>query len=114
MPYGRGKKIMKLANLKIDQKKSGFTQFLLTDVKPWYEYADGKRTDKQLGYSCEVALPKQQLDKITVHVAKLDLKIEPKMQRVDFHNLDISLYPDFRNPSEVGVKATADDVREVG
>lgn len=103
---------MKLNSLKIDTKKSGFEQFLLTDVSPWYEYADGKRTEKLLGYTCEVALPAHQLDKIRVHVTG-EVAIKPRLQQVNFKNLEISLYPNFSNPSEAGLKCTADAIQEV-
>lgn len=103
---------MKMTNLVLDPEKSGFTQFLLTDVKPWYNYKNGKRTDEKLGTTCEVALPQHQLDKISVHIAG-EISLKPRLQQVAFKNLEISLYPNFSNPSEAGIKAQAESVREV-
>lgn len=103
---------MKINSLKIDTKNSGFDSFLLTAVKPWYAYEGGKRTDKLLGYSCEVALPQHELDKITVHVTG-EVAIKPRLQQVAFKGLDISLYPNFSNPAEAGLKCTAEAIQEV-
>lgn len=103
---------MKLNSLKIDVEKSGFSQFLLTAVRPWYAYEDGKKTDKLMGYSCEVALPQHDLDKITVHVTG-EVALKPRLQQVAFKGLDISLYPNFNLPSEAGIKAEASSVQEV-
>ena len=103
---------MTLNSLKIDVKNSGFDSFLLTAIKPWYAYEDGKKTDRLLGYSCEVALPAHELDKITVHVNG-EVALKARLQRVSFKNLDISLYPNFSNPSEAGLKCTAESIQEV-
>ena len=97
---------MKINSLKIDTKNSGFDSFLLTNVTPWYAYEGGKKTDKLLGYTCEVALPKHALDKIKVHVSS-EVALKPRLQSVSFKNLEISLYPNFTNPSEAGIKAEA-------
>lgn len=103
---------MQLNSLKIDTKNSGFDQFLLTGVTPWYAYADGKKTDQLLGYTCEVALPQHALDKIRVHVSG-EVALKARLQQVNFKNLEIALYPNFSNPAEAGLKCTATAVQEV-
>lgn len=103
---------MKINTLKIDTKNSGFDSFLLTDVAPWYAYEGGKKTDKLLGYTCEVALPKHALDKVRVHVTG-EVALKPRLQQVVFKGLDISLYPNFSNPAEAGIKAEAEAIQEV-
>lgn len=103
---------MKFKDIFIDQEKSGISQFLLTDVRDWIEYKDGKRTDKILGKIYEVAMPKRMLEKMTVHV-RGNSSLTPKMQQVSFQNLQISIYSNYRNPSELGVNAIADGIKEV-
>lgn len=104
---------MNFKNIFVDTRKSGIDQFILTGVTPWMEYKDGKRTDKRLGTSYIVALKRHFLDKITVHVKNDENSVAPKMQEVKFTNLQVTIYPDYRNPRELGVKATADAIQEV-
>lgn len=104
---------MKLQNLYLDLNKSGLNSFLLTGKKPWFNYQNGKRTNEQLGTTYEVALPNHQLDKINVHVKDDNGTVEPNMQQVKFKNLEAEPYPNYSNPSEVGIRATADAIYEV-
>lgn len=94
----------------LDGKKSGFTGFLLVEIKPWLEYRDGKKTGKTLGTTYTVAMTGHQLDKIAVHVAEGATNLTAQMQSVDFKNLQLKLYPDYRNVGQVGITATADAI----
>lgn len=104
---------MIINNLYLDTEKSGFTGFLLVDSKPWQEYQDGKKTGKVLGTTYTVAMSGHQLDKINVHIANDSANLESKMQPVNFQNLQIKLYPDYRNAGQVGITATADAITPV-
>lgn len=97
----------------LDSKKSGFTGFLLVDMKPWLEYQDGKKTGKILGTTYTVAMTGHQLDKIAVHVAEGATNLTAQMQPVIFKNLQLKLYPDYRNAGQVGITATADTIMAV-
>lgn len=101
---------MIINNLYLDTEKSGFTGFLLVDVKPWLEYQDGKKTGKVLGTTYTVAMTGHQLDKIAVHIANDTAILGAKMQPVDFQDLQIKLYPDYHNAGQVGITATADAI----
>lgn len=97
----------------LDTEKSGFNGFLLVDSKPWLEYQDGKKTGKILGTTYTVAMTGHQLDKINVHIANDSVNIEPKMQPVNFQNLQVKLYADYHNAAQVGITATADAINAV-
>ena len=104
---------MKFTQIFLNEKKSGIDQFLLTSSNPWMEYKDGKRTDQRLGTTYEVALPHRMLEKMTVHVKDDEGSLKPKMQEVRFTNLQVTIYPNYRDPRELGVKATADTIQEI-
>lgn len=97
----------------IDLNKSGINKFLLTGVKAWYKYKDGKRTDERLGTTYEVALPNRMLEKISIHVKGDAGTLTPKLQSVSFKNLQVSTYPNYRNPNELGVSASADAIEAI-
>ena len=104
---------MNINNMYLDGKKSGFTGFLLVEIKPWLEYRDGKKTGKTLGTTYTVAMTGHQLDKIAVHVAENTPSLAAQMQPVNFKNLQLKLYPDYRNSGQVGITATADAITVV-
>lgn len=101
---------MNINNMYLDGKKSGFTGFLLVEIKPWLEYRDGKKTGKTLGTTYTVAMTGHALDKIAVHVAENAPSITARMQPVTFKNLQLKLYPDYRNAGQIGITATADAI----
>lgn len=87
---------------------------MLTAVKPFYAYVDGKRTDCVQGYKYTVALPEQRF-------ALLDVKIEGAKQMeaptsgyksVQFVGLAVKLY--FDNNNRVQVSAKASGIRMAG
>ena len=43
-------------------------KMLLVEIKPWFEFLDGKKTGNQLGYKYTISLPAHALDKIDVKV----------------------------------------------
>lgn len=97
----------------LDIKKSSFTGYLLIDAKPWDEYQNGKKTGKTLGTTYTVAMTAHQLDKIAVHIAENATNLVPRMQPVSFKNLQLKLYPDYRNAGQVGITATAEAINTV-
>lgn len=101
---------MIINNMYLDGEKSGFTGYLLVDMKPWLEYQDGKKTGKMLGTTYTVAMTGHQLDKIAVHVKADTANLMPQMQPVGFKNLQLKLYPDYHNTGQVGITATADAI----
>lgn len=104
---------LNIAGLKIDNDCLG-KDMMLTTVKPYYAYADGKRTDCVQGYKYTVALPAQ-------HFALLNVKIEGTKQMdaptsgyksVQFVGLNAKLY--FDNNNRVQVSAKASGIRMAG
>lgn len=89
-------------------------EMMLTRVKEYYEYVDGKRTDRVKGYTYTVALPEQRF-------ALLGVKIEGEKQMdapasgytsVQFVGLNVKLY--FDNNNRVQVTAKASGIRALG
>lgn len=81
---------------------------MLTSVKPYFEYVDGKRTEKVQGYTYTVALPE-------LRFSMLGVKIEGSQQMeaphsgytsIQFVGLTVKLYYDSNNKVQLSAKAT--------
>lgn len=55
---------MKITDLVIDPHSLG-SEFLLVDVLPAYEYTNGQRTEKIVGYRYTIVLPERRFEKST-------------------------------------------------
>ncbi|NBI07290.1 hypothetical protein [Senegalia massiliensis] len=102
---------LRITDLRIDTKDLG--EFILANISPFYEYIDGKKSDKLLGYRYDVALPSKKLEKLGVKVENLtpliDIENEeiPIGMKIDFHGLEVGSY--YMN-GNVHVKAKAKSV----
>lgn len=95
---------MKLSDLIIDPHSLG-REFLLVDVLPAYEYANGQRTEKIVGYRYTVVLPERRFEKINVRVDGGKRMDKPKdFARVEFQNLEVFIYWSQGQP-QVGARA---------
>ncbi|MBQ6432012.1 MAG: hypothetical protein IJJ99_09095 [Oscillospiraceae bacterium] len=95
----------------IDTKGLG-NEFFLTGVRPWYAYSDGIKGD-QCGYSYDVCVPAQSLERMTVKIPG-EQKIEAPESgfiRVMFENLLVIPY--VTSEGRIGLSATADSISVV-
>lgn len=84
---------MNIRELRIDPASLGQKK-LLVDVRPAYDYKDGKRTETVIGYRYDVALPKHALEKLSVRIDGQQLMQPPEdgFIEVEFTDLEIGLY----------------------
>lgn len=104
-----------LKNLEIKSESFGKT-FLLVGQSPYYEYVDGKKTDKMLGQGFDVAVVEQGLEKLRVKIPDPGLEVdlgENSMIPVKFEGLKIGFYQDFRHDNQIVLKATATGIHPV-
>lgn len=100
--------MIKLADLRIDPNSLG-GNLMLTGVRPVYDYKEGERTDKIIGFKYEVACPKHSLEKITVKIQgeqQLEFN-EGNFPIVEFRGLQIRAYV---IGGDVRLSATADKI----
>ena len=101
---------LKITDLKIDPKSLGEI-FLLADILPAYEYKNGEKTDKLIGYTYQVVLPSHKMEKIGVKVLNkpciLDLENEeiPIGTHINFKGLDVGTYYSKTNGISLIIKA---------
>ena len=84
---------MNIRDLKVDPECLGQKK-LLVDVRPAYDYKDGKRTDTVTGFRYDIALPKHALEKLSVRIDG-DLQMQPPAEgfvEVEFTGLEIGMY----------------------
>jgi hypothetical protein len=72
-------------------------EYVLTGIRPYFEYVNGKRTDKQLGFAYEIVLLDRVFEKVPVRIvgahAQIDEdKITGKGVPVVFENLTENVY----------------------
>lgn len=79
--------------LRIDPSSLG-TVFMLTDVTPWYEYSNGRRTDSQIGFKYVVAVANHGLEKVAVKIKGKHALVETgdDFPQVKFENLELVPY----------------------
>ena len=84
---------MNIRDLRIDPACLGRKKFLV-DVRPAYDYKDGKRTETVTGYRYEVALPDLGFDKLSVRIDGVQLMQKPEdgYAEVEFTGLEIGMY----------------------
>jgi len=91
--------------------------FFLVGQKPYYEYLNGKKTDKILGTAFDVAVVEQGLEKLRVKIPEPGLEFDMKdkiMLSVHFDGLKIGFYQDFRHDNQIVITATATGIRLAG
>ncbi|MCI5499242.1 MAG: hypothetical protein MR419_06940 [Clostridiales bacterium] len=95
---------MKLTDLVIDPHSLG-GEFLLVDVLPAYEYTNGQRTEKIVGYRYTIVLPERRFEKINVRIDGGKCMDKPKdFSHVEFQNLEVFIYWSQGQP-QVGARA---------
>lgn len=107
---------IQLKDLTINNDSVGKT-FFLVNQQPYYSYIDGKKTDKVEGTAFDIAIVEQNLEKLRVKIANPNLTIDMKeknMIQVQFDNLKVSMYQDFRNNNQIKFKATASAIKKAG
>ncbi len=94
--------MLSLRDVRIDPFSLG-EKMLLVDVRPAYEYVNGNKSDKLLGYRYEVCLPEHRLEKLKVLIPGQQLMDKPdSFQEVLFADLEVRGYE-----SKTGVQFTA-------
>ena len=84
-------------------------EYLATATNDWYEFVNGAKSDKLLGTTVRVVLPKRGFDRLNVKVCKpsnIDIP-ENGTVPVRFENLILTLY---RTDNGFDVSARADSV----
>ena len=100
---------LNIGDLLIDNRSLG-EGMLLTDVRPTYEYADKKRTDKVVGYAYTGALTAHKYADLTVKIngdKQIDLTGESTPVR--FEGLKFRAYKSYRD-GEVYLTASAESI----
>lgn len=59
---------MNIKYAKLNIKGTCGNSFILTEVKPYYAYKDGKRIGDPLGYNYTVILPERKFEKLQVRI----------------------------------------------
>ncbi len=86
---------------------------LLTDVKPVYEYVDGKRSDKINGYAYCVALVAHKYADLTVKIpGEKQLELTADSMPVRFDGLFVRAYKSYKD-GEIYFAAVADRITPV-
>jgi hypothetical protein len=84
--------MLNVRDLRIDPASLG-EKMLLVEIIPAYEYKNGSKTNNVIGYRYVVALPKHNLEKISVRIDGELLMDKPEgFAQVEFENLDVSAY----------------------
>ena len=88
-------------------------QTLLVDIRPYYNYTDGVRSQDPVGYIYDVCLPLHKMDKLSVKIEGKQLMDAPQGGAipVEFVNLIARPYVD-RN-GRLAVTATANGIKAV-
>ena len=102
--------MLSLRDLVIDPKTLG-TKLLLVDVRPAYEYQEGKRTDRIVGYRYEIVLPDKGFEKLAVEIEGPQQLDKPDgYAEVAFDGLEIYAY---QQNGTIAVGARATGIRRI-
>lgn len=98
--------MINLRDIEIAPRSLG-QRMLLVDIAPAYEYKDGRRTDKLVGYRYIVALPEHGLEKISVRIEDTSPPMEKPdgYAEVEFTGLKVGLY-ESQGHVQITAKAT--------
>lgn len=82
----------------------------LCEIRPVYEWADGKRTDKLTGYAYTVMCPALAYEKLSVKIAGKQRLAEDAIDHVvEFDGMAIGIYERYGDHS-VNLTASAQDI----
>lgn len=102
--------MLNIKDLKFDPRSLG-SKLLLVDVRPAYEYQEGKRTDRIVGYRYEIVLPDKGFEKLAVKIEGPQQMDKPDgYAEVVFDGLEIYAYV---SGGQIQVGARATGIREV-
>ena len=97
--------MLNIRDLRIDPASLG-EKMLLVEIIPAYEYKDGVKTSNIGGYRYVVALPKHNLEKISVKIDGEQLMDKPEgFVEVEFENLEVLAY-EMRGNVQISARAT--------
>ena len=97
--------MLNVRDLRIDPASLGEKK-LLVEIIPAYEYKNGSKTNNIIGYRYVVALPKHNLEKISVRIDGELLMDKPEgFVEVEFENLEVIAY-EMRGNVQISAKAT--------
>lgn len=97
---------MKITEIRIDPKRTLGEKLWVVDVKPVYEYRDGRRMENILGYRYETVLPERKMDKLSVRIDGPALLEPPNgFYEVAYDNLEVFIYW-LKGDYNIGAKAT--------
>lgn len=101
---------LKLTDLKIDAKSLGEV-FILADIRPAYEYKDGEKTEKLIGYTYYTVLPAHRMERVGIKVLNkpclLDIEQDeiPIGRQINFNGLEVGTYYSKVNGISLTIKA---------
>lgn len=102
---------MKLKNLEIDIPRTlGDNLIACADGQPYFEYAEGIRTDKIAGYQYEIMAERLNYDKLSVKIAgqtESAITYSGDLIPVRFENLTGKAWTDYKNGGEIRLSLTA-------
>lgn len=97
--------MLNIRDLRIDPASLG-EKMLLVEIIPSYEYKDGAKTNNISAYRYVVALPKHNLEKISVKIDGEQLMDKPEgFVEVEFENLEVLAY-EMRGNVQISARAT--------
>lgn len=91
---------MRASDLLINWSDTLGDSLLATNIRETWEYVDGKKTERLVGWSIECACPRMRLDKVVVkvHVKNKPFDIvDGEPLSVEFSGLSGKVYVDFRS-----------------
>lgn len=108
----RKENVLNITDVIIDARKTLGTQMLLVDVRPVFEYKNGKKSDNITGYKYEICLPERMFEKISVKILGSQRIEKPECGscEVDFVNLELYIYW-MANTYHIGARAS--DIKNV-
>lgn len=90
---------MKLNEIVVSPRTFG-KEMILVSQMPYFQYEDGKRTEKRLGYKYEVVLTERSFEKVSVKIESAEPMFTDEEvagnPKITFEGLEIGLYQDFR------------------
>ena len=88
-------------------------QTLLVDIRPYYNYTDGVRSQDPVGYIYDVCLPMHKMDKLSVKIAGKQLMDAPLNGAIPVEFIDFNARPYVDRNGRLAVTATANGIKAV-
>lgn len=88
-------------------------QTLLVDIRPYYNYTDGVRSQDPVGYIYDVCLPMHKMDKLSVKIAGKQLMDAPLNGAIPVEFIHFNARPYVDRNGRLAVTATANGIKAV-